>query len=522
MAKRDVRAHLKGVPDLKSLNEVVAFVDKAYNSKIAFRYNGKDGVEEITYTQFKSDVYALGTYLHSVGLKDSHVALVGENSYEWIVAYFAVVCGGNVIVPVDKELKTPDICELIERSDSVAFIHSDKFSETASALEDKLCLNLKDFDKFVEKGNELLAAGEKSFVDIEIDIEKLCTIIYTSGTTGKPKGVMLCQKGLTVDALTACEFADLLGSNLTALPLHHSFAFTACVIAALIQGVTVFINNSLKDLFKDFSIAKPYHFLAVPMMLEAIYKKINKAIDKSGKRKLINFVIALNKALLKVGIDIRHILFKQIRESFGGNLQLLVTGGAVANPAVIQGLIDLGFIVLNGYGISECSPIVSVNATYDWKVGTIGKVLKGCEVKIIDDEICVRGDIVMLGYYRNEEATAEAFNGEWFKTGDLGYFDEDGFLYINGRKKNLIILNNGKNVSPEELEVLISNIENVVEVVVYGEDDLIAAEIYAEDKTGIEEEIAKINETLPKYKKINRIKFRDTEFEKTTTKKIKR
>jgi long-chain acyl-CoA synthetase len=290
----------------------------------------------------------------------------------------------------------------------------------------------------------------------------------------------------------------------------------------MMQGVTVFINNSLKELFKDFSVARPYHFLAVPMMLEAIYKKINKAIDKSGKRKLINLVIVLNKVLLKVGIDIRHILFKQIRESFGGNLQLLVTGGAVANPAIIQGLIDLGFIVLNGYGISECSPIVSVNATYDWKVGTIGKVLKGCEVKIIDDEICVRGDIVMLGYYKNPEATAEVFDGEWFKTGDLGYFDDDGFLYINGRKKTLIILNNGKNVSPEELEVLISNIENVVEVVVYGEDDLIAAEIFAEDRTGIEEGIAKINETLPKYKKINRIKFRDSEFEKTTTKKIKR
>lgn len=522
MSKRNGKEHMKGIPEMRSLNEVVSFVAKAYSDKIAFRYNVEGGVEEITYTQFKSDVDALGTYLHSVGLKDVHIALVGENSYAWIVSYYAIVCGGNVIVPVDKELKAPDICELIARSDSIAFMHSDKFSDAAEMTEDIRCFNLNDFDKFVAQGNELIANGEKSFTECEIDNEKLCTIIYTSGTTGKPKGVMLCQKGLAVDAYTACEFADLLGSNLTALPLHHSFAFTACVIAAMIQGVTVFINTSLKELFKDFSIAKPYHFLAVPMMIEAIYKKINKAIDKSGKRKLINIVIKLNKVLLKMGIDIRHILFKQIRESFGGNLQLLVTGGAVANPAVIQGLIDLGFIVLNGYGISECSPIVSVNATYDWKVGTIGKVLKGCEVKIIDDEICVRGDIVMLGYYKDEEATVAAFNGEWFKTGDLGYFDDDGFLYINGRKKNLIILKNGKNVSPEELEVLISNIENVLEVVVYGEDDLIAAEIFAEDKTGIEEGVAKINETLPKYKKINRIKFRDTEFEKTTTKKIKR
>lgn len=512
----------KTFPQLKSLNELLTYVDATYNNKVAFRYKKENDVIEVTYSQFKDDVEAFGTYLHSIGLKDKYVSLIGENSYEWIVSYFAVVCGGGVIVPIDKELKSADVCEIIDRSDSVAFIHSDKYSDTAAMLENTICVNLKDYPTCKSKGKELLESGETSFTECEVDVDKLCTIIYTSGTTGKPKGVMLCQKGITVDAVDACEFADLLGSNLTALPLHHSFAFTACVVAALVQGVTVFINNSLKELFKDFGIAKPYHFLAVPMMLEAIYKKINKGIDKSGKRKLINMVIVLNKALLKVGIDIRHILFKQIREPFGGNLQLLVTGGAVANPAVIQGLIDLGFIVLNGYGISECSPIVSVNATYDWKVGTIGKVLKGCEVKIIDGEICVKGDIVMLGYYKDPEATAATFDGEWFRTGDLGYFDDDGFLYINGRKKNLIILNNGKNVSPEELEVLISNIENVEEVVVYGEDDLIAAEIYAEDKTGIEEGIAIINETLPKYKRINRIKFRDTEFEKTTTKKIKR
>lgn len=509
-------------PQVKSINELVKVVDEKYKDKIAIKYNGSDGVVSVTYSQFRKDVEALGTYLYSIGLKDKHIGLIGENSYEWIVAYFATVCGGNVIVPIDKELKAPDICELLDRSDSEAFIHSNKYQDAADMAENKICLNLKDYVTYIEKGNELLANGEKDFLEYEVDVEKLCTIIYTSGTTGKPKGVMLCQKGLAADAVTACDFADLIGSNLTALPLHHSFAFTACVLAAMIQGVTIFLNNSLKELFKDINTAAPYHFLAVPMMLEAIYKKINKAIDKQGKRKLINMVIKLNKVLMKLGIDIRHILFKQIRASFGGNLRLLVTGGAPANPTVLQGLEDLGFIVLNGYGISECSPIVSVNATYDSRIGSVGKVLRSCEVKIIDGEICVRGDIVMLGYYKDEAATAAAFDGEWFKTGDLGYFDKDGFLYINGRKKNLIILTNGKNVSPEELEILISDIENVVEVVVYGEDNLIAAEIFAEDRTGIEEAIEKINETLPNYKRINRVKFRDTEFEKTTTKKIKR
>ncbi len=512
----------KQYPLMTNLKELLEYVVKNYGNNPAFKFNGDDGVVEISYNQFKSDVEAMGTYLYSVGVKDKHVGLVGENSYEWIVSYFAVVCGGGAIVPVDKELKAHDICELLERSDSEAFIYSNKFQDTADMTNNITCLNLNNFASYITKGSELIKNGEKAFLECEINCEKLCTIIYTSGTTGKPKGVMLCQKGLVIDAVTACDFADLIGGNLTALPIHHSFAFTACILAALVQGVPIFINKSLKDLFKDLTIAKPYHFLAVPMMLEAIYKKINKAIDKQGKRKLINAVIKLNKALLKIGIDIRHILFKQIRESFGGNLQLLVTGGAPANPTTLQGLEDLGFIVLNGYGISECSPIVSVNATYDSRIGSVGKTLRGGEVKIIDDEVCVRGDIVMLGYYKDEASTAAAFDGEWFKTGDLGYFDNDGFLYINGRKKNLIILDNGKNVSPEELEILISDIENVVEVVVYGEDNLIAAEIFAEDRTGIQEGIDALNKTLPNYKRINRVKFRDIEFEKTTTKKIKR
>ena len=419
-------------------------------------------------------------------------------------------------------MKVHDICELLDRSDSTTFVYSEKYQDAADSADGKLCLCLSNFSDYIAKGNELLSAGKREFLDCEVDTEKLCTIIYTSGTTGKPKGVMLCQKGLAFDAVAACDFADLIGSNLTALPLHHSFAFTACVLAAMVQGVPIFLNSILKELFKDLNTAAPYHFLAVPMMLDAIYKKINKAIDKEGKRGLINFVIKLNKILMKFGIDLRHILFKKIRASFGGNIRLFVTGGAPANTTVMQGLEDLGFIVLNGYGISECSPIVSVNATYDSRIGSVGRVLRCCEVKIIDDEICVRGDSVMLGYYKDEAATAASFDGEWFKTGDLGYFDNEGYLYINGRKKNLIILSNGKNVSPEELELLISEIENVVEVIVYGEDNLIAAEIFAEDKSGIEEAIEKLNEKLPSYKKINRVKFRDTEFDKTTTKKIKR
>ncbi len=511
----------KQYPLMTNLKELMEYSVANYGDNPAFRYNGENGVVEVSYTQFKADVEAMGTYLYSVGIKDKHVGIVGENSYEWIVGYFAVVCGGGVIVPVDKELKAPDICELLQRSDSEAFFFSPKFRDAADMAEGITCLCLTDFESYIKKGNELLRSGDKDFLNFKSDDEKLCTIIYTSGTTGKPKGVMLCQKGLVIDAATACDFADLLGGNLTALPIHHSFAFTACILAALVQGVTVFINKSLKDLFKDLTIAKPYHFLAVPMMLEAIYKKINKAIDKQGKRKLINMVIKLNKGLMKAGIDIRHILFKQIRESFGGNLQLLVTGGAPANPATLQGLEDLGFIVLNGYGISECSPIVACNPTYDSRIGSVGRILRGGEVKIVDDEILVRGDIVMLGYYKDEESTKAAFDGEWFKTGDLGYI-KDEYLYVTGRKKNLIILDNGKNVSPEELEILISNIENVVEVVVTGEDNLIAAEIFAEDRTGIQEGIDALNKTLPSYKRINRVKFRDEEFEKTTTKKIKR
>ena len=457
----------------------------------------------------------------SKGFKDAKIALVGSNSYEWIVTYFAVVNYGNVIVPVDRLLNNEDITDIFNRSGVSAVVHSNSFTDVVESQENAVSIKIENFEEYLEEGRKIIAEGKIKAP--EIDIEKMCTIIYTSGTTGKPKGVMLSHKSIMSDSVATCEYDYLKGGNLTMLPLHHTFAFTACVVCAHIWGVPVFLNRAIKKLMEDIKIAKPYHILAVPMMVEVIYKKIWDNAEKSGKAGALRALIKINKALMAIGIDIRHILFKQIRDGFGGNLELIVSGGAPIEDKYVQGLVDLGFIFLNGYGISECSPIVAVNRLKYWRIGSAGPVIPCCEVKIIDGEICVKGDNVMLGYFDDEEATKEAFTEDgWFKTGDLGYIDDGGFLYITGRIKNLIILANGKNVSPEELESKILSVPNVIEVVVYEKDGMIEAQIYAENRDGIEANIKELNRDLPIYKKIQKVTFRNTEFEKTTTKKILR
>ena len=507
------------VPHLKSMKEHIEYCAKEFSDKPAIRYFDDKEFKEASFKQFKSDIDAFGMYLVSKGFENAKIALIGHNSYEWIVSYFAVVNYGNVIVPVDRLLGNEDIKDILDRSEASAVVHTKSFEEVVTKQENTVSLKIEEFTKYLEEGRKVIAEGKIKAP--EIDIDKLCTIIYTSGTTGKPKGVMLTHKSIMADSVATCEFDFLSGGNITMLPLHHTFAFTACVVCAHLWGVPIFINRSLKKLMEDINIAKPQHILAVPMMVEVIYKKIWDNAKKSGKDKALKLLIKVNKALMAAGIDIRHILFKQIRDSFGGNLDMIVSGGAPIEDRYVQGMVDLGFTFINGYGISECSPIVAVNRLEYWRMGSVGPAIPCNEVKIIDGEICVKGDNVMLGYYDDKESTMNAFTEDgWFKTGDLGRVDKDGFLYITGRIKNLIILANGKNVSPEELESKILSVPNVIETVVYEKDGMICAEIYAEDKEGIEVNIKELNRDLPMYKKIQKVIFRDTEFEKTTTKKI--
>lgn len=507
-------------PHIENLKELVHLRTDMAN-EIAFRYKKKKETVEITATQFKNEIEYLGTYLYGQGIKDSKVALIGENSHEWILSYFAVVCGGNVIVPIDKELSNEDIGDLIKKSGATALIYSDSYSDIAEEHRHLQLFNMKEFDAYVSDGKSLVNSGNKDFINHEIDNKKLCSVIYTSGTTGKPKGVMLCQKNLTADIIGACENVHIAGSSMLTLPLHHTFAFSTSVLSMLLKGVTISINSSLRSFEKDLKAFNPQNMFLVPLYVEAMYKNIWNKAEEQGKTKALKIALKISHILRKIGIDIRRKAFRNILAELGGNLDLIVSGGAPINEKYIKFFESIGITVLNGYGITECSPVVAVNRNKDARVNSVGLILSCNQIKIQDGEILVKGENVMLGYDNNKDATAEAFDGEWFKTGDLGYV-KDNYLYITGRKKNLIILSNGKNVSPEELEEKIQLIENVIEVMVYAENGCITAEVYAENTDNIQNDINELNKTLPIYKQIAKVKFRECEFDKTTTKKIKR
>lgn len=511
---------LNKTPYIENLKELVNLRADMPN-EIAFKYKKKTEIIEITAKQFKSEIECLGTYLYSRGIKDSKVALVGENSYTWILSYFSVVNGGNIIVPIDKELSNEDIADLLKQSGAVALIYADTYSDIAEKHKHLQLFNMQEFDTYISEGKKLIDDGNNDFVDYEIGNKKLCSIIYTSGTTGKPKGVMLCHKNFVADIISSCENVYISGSSMLTLPLHHTFAFSTSILAMLLKGVTISINSSLRTFKQDLKDFKPQNMFLVPLYVETMYKNIWTTADEQGKTKLLKTMLKISNALRKVGIDIRRKVFKSVLDAFGGKLDLIVSGGAPINEKYIKCFDDLGIKVLNGYGITECSPVVAVNRNENPVKDSVGLLLSCNQAKEKDGEILVKGDNVMLGYYEDAEATKDAFDDEWFKTGDLGYI-KDNHLFITGRKKNLIIRSNGKNVSPEELEEKIQLIENVIEVLVYAENDTITAEIYAENTDNIQNSINQLNKSLPLYKQISNVKFRDAEFVKTTTKKIKR
>jgi len=467
------------------------------------------------------------------------VAVIGENSYEWILSYFSVVNSGNVILPLDKDLSVAEIKNLLNDSGAVVLVFSDDYSDVANRLREdavniRRYINMNQVRELVNLGVEIMRSGSRGVVDCEIVDGSLATLLYTSGTTGKSKGVMLSHGNLANNTVAACQNVDILGSNILLLPLHHSFGVVV-VCVMILKGSETCINLSFKSMLSDLLKFKPCNLFLVPLFVETFYKKIWVDAKKQGKDKLLKRMIGISNVLLKIGIDVRRLFFRSVIEAFGGNLKLIVSGGAPLDPCYVKGFRELGINVLNGYGITECSPIVSVSRNRYYRDGSVGHGCSCCEVKIVEPdengygEICVKGGNVMMGYYKNEQATKEVFDGAWFKTGDVGYLDQDGFLFISGRKKNLIILSNGKNIYPEEIEFAVLNyIPYVKEVVLYAESDMIVAEMfldaenYSDCALTINSDILKLNRVLPLYKSIGKIVIRDTEFPKTTTKKIKR
>ncbi len=523
------------MPEICDFRQFVDFMEESYGDKTAFIYEEGKAEKSVTYLKFTNDINALAAYFASMGMKDAKIALYGENSYEWIVTYFAAVVSGNVIVPIDKEISGEEVKNLVCDCEAKVLIYSKSKEKAIDEVKAEMTsvesfFAIEDVKELFKKGNEILAEN-KDIIKLAQDTEKLCALIYTSGTTGNPKGVMLCQRNLMFDMCNSCRNLLEPPNTVVVLPLNHTFGMMAGVLCQVYAGYTTYINNSLRNVLRDINRLKPQHISVVPLFADTFYKGIWKNAKKSGKDKILKVLIKVSNGLRGIGVDLRRVFFKSVIDAFGGKLEMLIVGGAPLDLKVAKGFEDLGITVIGGYGITECSPIISTDRNKDYKFGSAGLPIPGVEVKVDspdengEGELLIKGPIVMLGYYNNPEATAEVFEGEWFRTGDFGRVDDEGFIFITGRKKNIIITPNGKNVYPEEIEAVIQKVEGVGEVVVYEFEKLICAEIYtetAEDRDRIKADVLALNKTLPSYKQVQKVLFRDTEFEKTTTKKIKR
>ena len=558
------------IDDMRSLVEESA---QNFPDSIAISYKEKytdKEVKKITFTQWRDDVRNLGTALIANGLREEKIAIVGENSYGWCCSFFAVMAIGSVTVPVDKELPAEDIDGIITTTSCKALFYGasaePKIKELlqrgalksvellvpiapAHSFEESLTAGRRTVSvaELQKNGGELYRSGDNSYYDYKIDVNKLASVVFTSGTTGKGKGVMLSQANICLDMTLGMYNFDITRKTLHVLPPHHTFGSTVNYVGHLSQGCEVYISSGLKHVSDEIREQQPTHLILVPAFLEVMNRKIWATARKTGKEGLLKFMMKMSDGLRKIGIDLRKKLFSSVLSAFGGKLELVICGGAKLDEDIIRTFDSLGITILNGYGITECSPLISANRNRYRKPGSVGTPILACRVKIDnpdengEGEICVKGPNVMLGYYDNPEATAEVFDKDgFFHTGDYGRLDEEGWIYITGRKKNLIILSNGKNVYPEEIEADLQKVEGVSEVVVYaGESKVqkdkitIVAEIFPDadllaDK-GIsdlqeyfENQVKILNERMPSYKAVKRVKLRDVEFQKNTSRKITR
>ena len=487
---------------------------------IAFQYKRKKQLVTVTCGQLWREVNALGVRFCESGLHNARIAVLGENSYEWILTWLAAVLSGNVIVPLDKDQPPEELSGLLMRCETELLVCSKMYLDVAQRLKAdgaaQNILSMEELPALAAGGGDLDSLGVAPAADT------ICAIIFTSGTTGEQKGVMLTRRNIASNVISSCSVFSYDAASVLTLPMHHTFGFTVGVLAAYINGYPIYISRGIRYFSDEIKSVRPEGLVLVPLYVETMYKRIWSAAKEQGSEKKLRNAIRVSNTLRKVGIDMRRKLFRAVLDPFGGELKAILCGGAFLDQKYIDGMADFGIDVVNGYGITECSPVVSVNRVDNRRRNSVGLPVPGVEVRIIDGEICVRGDNVMAGYLRDPESTAAVMEDGWFHTGDMGDVDEDGFLYITGRKKNLIILSNGENVSAEELELKLMEIEHVEEVVVRQEEDGITAEIYAENRSGIDEAVEALNRKLPPFKRISRIKYRDEEFEKTTSRKIKR
>ncbi|MFQ9297972.1 MAG: AMP-dependent synthetase/ligase [Clostridia bacterium] len=552
----------------ENLKEMMKNSEEKFGEEVAFYRDGK-GLEDskkVTYKEFCYEINSLGTALIEMGLKGKRIAVIGENRYEWELSYLAVVTGTGTIVPLDKALPENEIESLIIRSEVEAIIYSEKYDECMAKIQKQGNTKLKyfismdleknDFNKYslkeiTKKGKELLDGGNKEFLEAKIDNEEMSIMLFTSGTTNQSKAVMLSHKNICTNVKDIRNVFELDETDrlLSFLPLHHTFECTVGFLYPLSIGGSIIFSKGVRHIADELKNFKITAMICVPVVFEKMYDKLMKTIEDKGKMPTVKKGIKLSNCLLKVGIDIRKKLFKEIHDNLGGCLRVMVAGGAALSPEKEKGFWDLGFNVLQGYGLTETSPVIAAELAKQKRLGSIGKKFPSVEVKIDNPdksgvgELLAKGDSVMIGYYNNEEANEEVFTEDgWFRTGDLARIDKNGYLYISGRKKFVIVLKNGKNVYPEEIESLLEKSELVKECMVFGmparDGDVTLSVKICYDKDYVKKQfgditiddlkekiwnwVKEVNKTMPKYKYVKKLILTDEELVKTTTLKIKR
>ena len=562
--------------EIKSLRDLVETSAELYGDKILYIYKRGEARYSFSYNDYRRDLYRLGEGMSRIGLMGRTVAVIGESCPEYMTAYIAAVSGGGVIVPLDRDLGHAEIARFADLSGAEAVFYTEQFNDVLPSLAEQMPqvryfipiapaegsdttdssssagdAVILPYSELLALGDKAMEEGDRSFLDYDCtaDMSQMSALLFTSGTTGTSKGVMLSHANL-VASVNAASRGTIFGPDNTfvdLLPMHHSYEVTCGHLGAANLGGTVYINDSLKNTLRSITTFKPDSLIVVPLYVETMHKRIWAEIARKGMTRRVRALMKASSAMHRAGIDIRRKLFKQILDGLGGNLRYIICGGAPLSPELVRDFDAFGIEICEGYGITECSPLIAVNRHGKVRLRSVGQPVDNCEVRIADPsadgtgEIEARGRNVMLGYFGNEEATSEVFTEDgWFRTGDVGCMDADGYIYITGRKKNIIILSNGKNIFPEEIEEHLYTSPLIGECVVIGRknsagDTRITAVIYPSDEAvelegkSEEEKLAlirdavnTINRSLPVYKQVRDVELRSEEFEKTTTRKIKR
>ena len=510
----------------KTIKEVFVRSMKEYadNTLILQKPNHKEPYKEITYKQFGEDVVAFGTKLIKMLPQNSKIVIVSETTYGWYVSYMTALCGAGIAVPADKELPDNELENVINRAKATTVIYSAKKKDSIKKIENNLptvkYFIEMDSDEYIvdkhvgmnyliKEGKEILATGDTSYMDIEIDPEEFKLLIFTSGTTSKSKGVMICNRNLAENINAVSAYVKLYPSDrlFSVLPLHHTYESTIGFLLPFAMGASVAICEGLKYIVPNLQESKPTAMLAVPLLIENLYKKINDTIKKSKKDGIVNSMIHVTNLLKAVNIDVKKKVFKEILDNLGGNLRIVVSAAAPIDAKVGKWLEDIGIKFLQGYGLTETAPIAALTPEYEAsRYASTGLAVKDTEIKVLnpnengEGELLIKGPTVMLGYYEDEEATAEVTQDGYFCSGDIGKIDEDGFIYITGRSKNVIVTQNGKNIYPEEIELLLGDIPEIAECMVYGKK---------ESEEADDKELIITAKIIPNYTEIEELNGKD-------------